>query len=63
MRMRERPTYLAITLLFAASGNLHNIAKTIVTVPVEQQSKFEVVVNDKYFDVVARNTIILLIAG
>ncbi|KAK4068705.1 uncharacterized protein Triagg1_7065 [Trichoderma aggressivum f. europaeum] len=48
-------------LLFAASGDLRNVVKTIAQVPGGYTKPIEVTINDHDLDVVARNAIILLI--
>jgi hypothetical protein len=49
-------------LLFAASGDLRNVVKTVVGVPDQHRGDCVVVLNDKEFDIVARNAIMLLTA-
>ncbi|KAB8302796.1 hypothetical protein EYC80_006141 [Monilinia laxa] len=49
-------------LLFAASGDIRNVLKSLVGLPITYTGKCEVVINDKDFDIVARNAILLLIA-
>ncbi|KAL6702167.1 hypothetical protein J3F84DRAFT_399618 [Trichoderma pleuroticola] len=51
-----------MNLLFASSGDLRNVVKTIAQVPAGYNKPIEVTVNDDDLDVVARNAIILLIA-
>ncbi|KAL7939876.1 glycosyl hydrolase family 76 domain-containing protein [Trichoderma chlorosporum] len=51
-----------LNLLFAASGDLRNVIKTIAQVPVSYNKPIGVTINDNDFDVVARNAIILLTA-
>ncbi|KAI9903766.1 hypothetical protein N3K66_000295 [Trichothecium roseum] len=51
-----------LSLLFAASGDIRNVAKTIAELPESYKRSVHVVINDREFDVVARNIIILLIA-
>ncbi|UKZ75167.1 hypothetical protein TrVFT333_002843 [Trichoderma virens FT-333] len=51
-----------LNLLFAASGDLRNVVKTIAQMPGSYNKPMDVVINDSHFDVVARNAIILLIA-
>ncbi|KAF2122080.1 hypothetical protein BDV96DRAFT_562887 [Lophiotrema nucula] len=51
-----------INLLFAASGDLRNVVKTVATVPEDYSGGSVVVVNDFNFAIVARNVILLLIA-
>ena len=45
-----------------ASGDLRNVVKTLAQLPDSYTALCEVVINDKDFDIVARNAIILLIA-
>lgn len=49
-------------LLFAASGDLRNVIKIILGLPQQHQGKCSVIINDKDFQVVARDVIMLLIA-
>ncbi|KAJ6197800.1 hypothetical protein J3E72DRAFT_375270 [Bipolaris maydis] len=49
-------------LLFAASGDLRNVIKTIVGLPEGYQGECVAVLNDMDFIIVARNAIMLLIA-
>ncbi|KAK4039008.1 hypothetical protein C8A01DRAFT_47462 [Parachaetomium inaequale] len=51
-----------LRLLFAASGDLRNVAKTIAQIPSSYSGSLEVTMNDKDLDVVARNAIMLLVA-
>ncbi|KAL6789236.1 hypothetical protein J3E68DRAFT_444094 [Trichoderma sp. SZMC 28012] len=51
-----------LNLLFAASGDLRNVVKTIAQVPTSYTKPIEITINDNDLDVVARNAIILLIA-
>ncbi|KAI0022893.1 hypothetical protein F4780DRAFT_732073 [Xylariomycetidae sp. FL0641] len=51
-----------IRLLFAASGDLRNIAKTIAALPASYKSAIHLDVNDFDQDVVARNAIMLMLA-
>ncbi|TLS21936.1 uncharacterized protein PpBr36_09426 [Pyricularia pennisetigena] len=50
-----------IDLLFAASGDLRNVILSIGQLPDQYTQTVTTVLNDKEFDVVARNTIMLLI--
>jgi hypothetical protein len=50
-----------LNLLFAASGDLRNVAKTIGSLPAEYKQPFNVVINDLDHYVVARNLIMLLV--
>ncbi|KAJ6114080.1 hypothetical protein N7512_007525 [Penicillium capsulatum] len=49
-----------IPMLFAASGDLRNVAKTIVDLPEASSHRIDITINDKEFHVVARNEILLL---
>ncbi|KAK7518256.1 uncharacterized protein IWZ02DRAFT_380899 [Phyllosticta citriasiana] len=51
-----------ISLLFAASGDPRNVIKSIAGIPANFSQSITALVNDKDFDVVARNVILLLIA-
>ncbi|KAF2141159.1 uncharacterized protein K452DRAFT_272970 [Aplosporella prunicola CBS 121167] len=51
-----------IRLLFAASGDLRNVVKTITGIPKGSTQNIDVVINDREIDIVARNAIIILIA-
>ncbi|KAM0347291.1 hypothetical protein ACHAPU_004810 [Fusarium lateritium] len=51
-----------LNLLFAASGDLRNVVKTIVELPESFDQVINLTINDRDLDVVARNAIILLIA-
>lgn len=51
-----------VSLLFAASGEMRNMVKTLAEVPEQLDGKISVVLNDKDFDVVAPNAILLLIS-
>ncbi|KAL2063905.1 hypothetical protein VTL71DRAFT_4399 [Oculimacula yallundae] len=51
-----------IALLFAASGDLRHVVKTIASLPHDMEQRFDVTLNDLEFDVVARNAILLLLA-
>ncbi|KAH0421179.1 hypothetical protein CcaCcLH18_13597 [Colletotrichum camelliae] len=51
-----------LRLLFAASGDLRNIVKTIAKLPNSYTQPIEVTINDRDLDIVARNAIMLLIA-
>ncbi|PQE06221.1 MYND finger family protein [Rutstroemia sp. NJR-2017a BBW] len=48
--------------LFAASGDIRNIIKTLVSLPDTYNGRCEVVINDRDFDIVARNIVLLLTA-
>jgi Domain of unknown function (DUF4470) len=47
-------------MLFTASGDIRNVLKTIACLPEEYQQSISVVLNDRDFDIVARNLIMLL---
>ncbi|APA07182.1 hypothetical protein SS1G_04092 [Sclerotinia sclerotiorum 1980 UF-70] len=49
-------------MLFAASGDIRNVVKSIIGLPVAYTGKCEIVINDRDFDIVARNAILLLTA-
>ncbi|KAK4206240.1 hypothetical protein QBC37DRAFT_460375 [Rhypophila decipiens] len=49
-----------IQLLFAASGDLRNVVKTISDLPATTRQEIRITINDKEFAVVARNVILLL---
>ncbi|KAF1946434.1 hypothetical protein EJ02DRAFT_418542 [Clathrospora elynae] len=51
-----------IELLFAASGDLRNVVKTVVGLPESYGGECTAVLNDKELIIVARNAIMLLIA-
>jgi len=51
-----------IALLFAASGDLRHVVRTIASLPDNLTQHLNVTMNDIEFDVVARNTILLLLA-
>ncbi|KAL6863995.1 hypothetical protein J3F83DRAFT_182202 [Trichoderma novae-zelandiae] len=51
-----------LNLLFAASGDLRNIVKTIAQIPSSYDEPVTVAVNDHDIDIVARNAILLLVA-
>ncbi|KAF2797239.1 hypothetical protein K505DRAFT_358599 [Melanomma pulvis-pyrius CBS 109.77] len=49
-----------LSLLFAASGDIRNVVKSIVGIPEGYQGQCTVVINDINFSIVARNAIMLL---
>ncbi|TVY40387.1 hypothetical protein LSUB1_G002857 [Lachnellula subtilissima] len=51
-----------LRLLFAASGDIRNVVTTLAELPSSFSGKCDVVINDMDPDIVARNTILLLIA-
>ncbi|GFF81194.1 hypothetical protein IFM60648_05945 [Aspergillus lentulus] len=51
-----------IRILFAASGDLRNVVKTIAQLPSSYSYPLELTINDRDFEIVARNIILLLIA-
>ncbi|KAI3049468.1 hypothetical protein CBS147353_11672 [Aspergillus niger] len=50
----------SVALLFAASGDLRNVVKTISQLPETFAERLDVTLNDREFHVVARNAILLL---
>ncbi|KAF5713300.1 SET MYND domain-containing protein [Fusarium globosum] len=50
-----------LSLLFAASGDIRNVVKTIAQLPLGWDQPIDITMNDIDFSVVARNAIILLI--
>ncbi|KAI0381513.1 hypothetical protein F5Y04DRAFT_288406 [Hypomontagnella monticulosa] len=51
-----------IAILFAASGDLRNVVKTIQSLPKEFNHQVKVTINDRNLGVTARNAILLLLA-
>ncbi|KAM5479540.1 hypothetical protein McanCB56680_005468 [Microsporum canis] len=51
-----------LRILFAASGDLRNVIKTIAQLPSSYGRSLEITINDRDFDIVARNVTLLLIA-
>ncbi|KAH8698962.1 hypothetical protein BGW36DRAFT_396585 [Talaromyces proteolyticus] len=51
-----------LRLLFAASGDLRNVVKTISYLPSSYKHSLQVTINDRDFDIMARNVILLLVA-
>ncbi|KAF5234485.1 hypothetical protein FAUST_7573 [Fusarium austroamericanum] len=51
-----------LNLLFAASGDLRNVVKTVVGLPSTYGQTINIVMNDRDLDVVARNAVMLLLA-
>ncbi|PYI11901.1 hypothetical protein BO78DRAFT_440822 [Aspergillus sclerotiicarbonarius CBS 121057] len=51
-----------LRVLFAASGDLRNLVKTIAQLPSSYSQPLEITVNDLDFDVVARNIVLLLLS-
>ncbi|KAK8232876.1 hypothetical protein HDK77DRAFT_51232 [Phyllosticta capitalensis] len=51
-----------MNLLFAASGDLRNVIKSIAGVSADSPRSFTAILNDREINVVARNTILLLTA-
>ncbi|SMR64258.1 unnamed protein product [Zymoseptoria tritici ST99CH_3D1] len=51
-----------LRLLFAASGDLRNVVKTVASLPEHYNGSISVAINDRDFAIVARNIIICLIA-
>ncbi|KAF5564049.1 hypothetical protein FPANT_14199, partial [Fusarium pseudoanthophilum] len=51
-----------LRLMFAASGDLRNVVKTIAQMPPKYQQSIDIIMNDRDVDIVARNVIMLLVA-
>ncbi|KAF5541431.1 hypothetical protein FMEXI_7944 [Fusarium mexicanum] len=51
-----------LSLLFAASGYLRNVVKTIAELPPGSDQPLDITINDRDLNIVGRNAIILLIA-
>lgn len=51
-----------LNILFAASGDIHNVIETIVSLPNNYGATVTVTVNDFNFDVVAFNLVLLMAA-
>ncbi|KIW22047.1 hypothetical protein, variant [Cladophialophora immunda] len=49
-------------VLFAASGDIRNVLKTVACLPDEYRQSISLILNDRDFDIVARNLIMLLAA-
>lgn len=47
--------------MFTASGDFRNAVKTVACLPEKYQQPISVVLNDRDFDIVARNAIMLLV--
>ncbi|KAK2829922.1 hypothetical protein FQN49_007126 [Arthroderma sp. PD_2] len=61
--LNEGDTYgEGLRILFAASGDLRNVIKTIAQLPNGYRQPLEIAINDRDFDIAARNIILLLIA-
>ncbi|KAI8656486.1 DUF4470 domain-containing protein [Fusarium sp. Ph1] len=54
--------YKDLALLFAASGDLRNVIKTVTSLPRTFRNDLTITINDNDLDVVARNIILLLTA-
>ncbi|KAK5687370.1 hypothetical protein LTS10_001508 [Elasticomyces elasticus] len=64
LRANEGETYSQpVELLFAASGDLRNVIKTINSIPATYNQHVSVAINDQDFDIVARNLLLLLAAS
>ncbi|KAK8070351.1 hypothetical protein PG997_010554 [Apiospora hydei] len=50
-----------LDLLFAASGDLRNVFKTIVAVPSNYKANLQITINDRDIYIVARNVLMLLL--
>ncbi|RYP29502.1 hypothetical protein DL767_006692 [Monosporascus sp. MG133] len=62
LQPNEGSTYSKdLDLLFAASGDLRNVVATVASIPREYSRKVNIVLNDRDSDVVARNTVMLLV--
>ncbi|KAF9733843.1 hypothetical protein PMIN04_012859 [Paraphaeosphaeria minitans] len=51
-----------VSLLFAASGDLRNVVKTIISLPEQYLGSCRVVINDRNTAIVTRNALLLLVA-
>ncbi|KAJ5761103.1 hypothetical protein N7520_008259 [Penicillium odoratum] len=51
-----------LRLLFAASGDIRNLVRTVANLPSSYNQSVEAIINDRDFDIVAQNLILLLIA-
>ncbi|KAF2444501.1 MYND finger family protein [Karstenula rhodostoma CBS 690.94] len=51
-----------LNVLFAASGDIRNLVKTVTTIPDAYDGTWKAVINDRDFDVVGRNIILLMTA-
>ncbi|EXK76747.1 hypothetical protein FOQG_18522 [Fusarium oxysporum f. sp. raphani 54005] len=51
-----------LSLLFAASGDLRNLVKTMAQLPASYNQPINITMNDRDLDIVARNTIMLFVA-
>ncbi|RAH49614.1 uncharacterized protein BO95DRAFT_450149 [Aspergillus brunneoviolaceus CBS 621.78] len=51
-----------LRLLFAASGDLRNVIKTVADLPTAYSGPLDITINDQVEDVVIRNVILLLVA-
>ncbi|KAL4749304.1 hypothetical protein BDW72DRAFT_214109 [Aspergillus terricola var. indicus] len=51
----------ALRVLFAASGDLRHLVKTIAQLPSSYSGEIEITLNDRDFDIVGRNIILLLV--
>ncbi|KAI0850207.1 hypothetical protein F5Y00DRAFT_43671 [Daldinia vernicosa] len=59
----EGPAYdKDITVLFAASGDVRNAVQTIRNLPPDFEHQVKMTINDKDFDITAKNAVILLLA-
>lgn len=52
-----------LNLLFAASGDLRNVVKTLANVPNQYDRNITILVNDRDLDVAFRNDLLLKIAA
>ncbi|KAF2641386.1 hypothetical protein P280DRAFT_517590 [Massarina eburnea CBS 473.64] len=62
LKDNEKDQGVDFKLLFAASGDLRNVIKTIVGLPKDYKGKCTLVINDANFHVASRNILLLLIA-
>ncbi|KAK5735629.1 hypothetical protein LTR17_007980 [Elasticomyces elasticus] len=63
LHQNEGETYKKdLDLLFAASGDLRNVVKSLAALPTTYKNSVSLVLNDRDFEIVARNTLMLLAA-
>ncbi len=65
LQVRTHPTRITFTLLvnpLKASGDLRNLIKSVLGLPHSYRGTLDPVVNDRDFDIVSRNAILLLTA-
>ncbi|KAL1982084.1 hypothetical protein VTN96DRAFT_1797 [Rasamsonia emersonii] len=51
-----------LDLLFAASGDLRNVVKSLASLPADFSGNCNIVVNDRDLDIVARNVLLILVS-